>query len=69
MELQKHKKSEFDAIKWDLYRIKCDEIDQKYSEFKKRQLKIFWWLQLASVQIIIKKSMDNMITRTNQIIQ
>lgn len=39
-------KKNFDLIKWDLYRAKCEYIDEEHAKFKHRQLKIFWWLQL-----------------------
>jgi hypothetical protein len=49
--------------------MKCDEIDHRYSEFKKRKLKIFWWFQIISVQPVIKKAMWNMVTLRDKIIK
>lgn len=37
---EKSKKMQFDAVKWELYRLKISQIEEKYAEFKKRQKKI-----------------------------
>jgi len=33
---QRQVQNKFDLIKWDLYRLKCDQIDEEYAMFKKR---------------------------------
>lgn len=31
-------------LKWDLYRNKCEQIEEDYANFKKMQKKINWWM-------------------------
>lgn len=49
----------FDMVKWNLYRAKVDNIDERWHMFKKRQMKISWWLQLIKRHFAIKKSKFN----------
>ena len=56
---QRQVQNKFDLIKWDLYRVKCDQIDEDYAMFKKSQIKIFWWLQLIKVHVVYTRLMEN----------
>ena len=59
LEGMKIQKTQFDSIKWELYRQKVENIEDDYADFKKRQKKIFWWLQLILVKRCIMKSKYN----------
>ena len=59
MEEQRLERSKFQMMKWDLYRKKCEQIEEAYSHFKKTQLKIYWWLQIILAHRSLKKSMWN----------
>ena len=61
IEDQKVERSKFQMLKWDLYRKKCEQIDDAYATFKKTQLKIFWWLKLLLTHRIMKRSFKNFI--------
>ena len=41
--------------------MRVEQIEDDYANFKKRQMKIFWWLQLVTVKIMISKSMKNFV--------
>ena len=46
-------------LKWDLYRLKCDDIDERYAQFKKLQMKILWWNQIFFRHQMCKKAKWN----------
>lgn len=48
-------------LKWELYRIKCDQIDEDYAAFKKTQLKINWWLRIILERRMVKKTLENFV--------
>ena len=52
-------KIQFDMTKWDLYRIRVDQIDEKWHEFKKRQMKILWWNCIIMRHFACKKAKYN----------
>lgn len=52
-------KVQFDMLKWELYRLKCEDIEDRYAEFKKRQLKILWWNQIIARHAMAKKAKWN----------
>lgn len=43
-------------IKWDLYRMKVEMIEDDYAEFKRRQKRIMWWLQIVLTHLSAKKA-------------
>ena len=59
MEEEKIKKNNFDMLKWDLFRLKCEQIDIDYAEFKKRQKKIRWWNEIIQEWKCIRRSQKN----------
>lgn len=59
LENERQDKIQFEMIKWDLYRIKCEDIEERYAAFKKLQLKIFWWNQIFARHRMSKKAKWN----------
>ena len=56
-------------VKWNLYKLKVDQIDENYANFKKRQLKILWWNQIISLCFKIRKCNENYLDfRNNKIL-
>lgn len=52
-------KISFDMEKWNMYRVRVDQIDEKWHEFKKRQMKILWWNCLIHRHFACKKAKYN----------
>lgn len=50
---------QFEMIKWDLYRAKCEQIEDEYADFKKVQVKIMWWLQIVLRHLAVEKMKFN----------
>ena len=59
IEDERIEKIRFDMLKWDLYRIKCEDINDRYANFKKTQTKIFWWNQIIARHFMAKKAKWN----------
>ena len=55
---EKIEKIRFDRQKWDLYRAKCDMIDDEYAEFKRKQVRIKLWFQVIMRDIMLRKVVD-----------
>ena len=49
----------FDRVKWELYRQKIDDIDARWHAFKKRQMKISWWLHIKMRHYMCRKAKFN----------
>ena len=45
IEDKRSEKNLFEMLKWELYRNKCEQIEDDYAAFKKMQKKINWWMQ------------------------
>lgn len=52
-------KIHFNNIKWDIYRIRCEDIEERYAQFKKTQMKILWWNQIIARHNMSKKAKWN----------
>jgi hypothetical protein len=50
---------QFDAIKWDLYRAKCEEVEDQYADFKRLQKKINWYVSLITRALITRRLKQN----------
>ena len=56
---EKIQKTEFGMIKWDLYRLKCEEIEEQYADFKRAQRKIRELLTRITLNTILKTLKNN----------
>lgn len=50
---------QFDAIKWDLYRAKCEDVEDQYADFKRLQKKINWFISLIFRAMITRRLRQN----------
>lgn len=55
----KMQKIQFDAIKWDLYRAKCEDVEDQYADFKRLQKKINWFISLITRAVITRRLKQN----------
>jgi hypothetical protein len=55
-------------VKWDLYRLKCDQIEEKYAAFKKMQMKKKWWFQFLVRRRSYLKAMSDFSQRREELI-
>ena len=58
LESSKVKKTQFDLLKWDMFRIKCDQIADDWIVFKRKQKRITDLLLLILKDIMVKKIRD-----------
>ena len=56
---EKIEKVEFGMIKWDLYRMKCEEIEEQYADFKRYQRKIKDLVSLVTLSSVLLRLRDN----------
>ena len=59
IEDERLEKIKFDMLKWDLYRLKCEDIEERHAQFKKLQMKILWWNQIIARHRMSKKAKWN----------
>lgn len=61
--LERHRvqRTQFNMVKWELYRQKCEHLEDKYADFKRLQKKINWFVCLATrakMVRVLKRNFD-----------
>lgn len=61
IERERVQRTQFNMVKWELYRQKCEHLEDKYADFKRLQKKIKWFVCLASrakMVRVLKRNFD-----------
>ena len=59
IEKEREEKLQFEAVKWDIYKVRCFWTDRRYEKFKDRQKRIEFWMKTFYLHQYMKKSKWN----------